>query len=77
MPAHQVCETDREFNSVGVMISRDQGDNWSVHGSLSLPLKTHWVIEGTIMEMTNTTLLMLLRSSEVRPVLYRGSKGCM
>eukprot|EP00240_Pyramimonas_obovata_P002460 CAMPEP_0118927538 /NCGR_PEP_ID=MMETSP1169-20130426/4979_1 /TAXON_ID=36882 /ORGANISM="Pyramimonas obovata, Strain CCMP722" /LENGTH=777 /DNA_ID=CAMNT_0006869307 /DNA_START=190 /DNA_END=2524 /DNA_ORIENTATION=+ len=62
--SYQVCETNKEFNSVGVLISRNEGATWAAHGALHLRYQSHWVIEGTVMEMSNRTLLMLLRSSE-------------
>ncbi|KAK3256458.1 hypothetical protein CYMTET_34407 [Cymbomonas tetramitiformis] len=60
----QICETENVLNSVGVLVSRDKGSTWNPYGSLHLPQKDHWVIEGTLVETGNGNVMMLLRSSE-------------
>eukprot|EP00959_Pyramimonas_sp_CCMP1952_P325208 6806921-Pyramimonas_sp.AAC.2 len=40
--SYQVCETNKEFNSVGVLISRNEGATWAAYGALHLRYQSHW-----------------------------------
>ncbi len=55
---------DRQLQ--GVAISRDQGTSWSFHGAVEAP---HWALESMILERTDGSLLMLIRTGA--GVLYQ------
>ena len=59
-----VCETKDLHNTAGVLLSKDGGETFEAFGEIHLNYKTHWVIEGSVAEMKNGTLLMLMRSSD-------------
>jgi len=60
----KVCETKKEFNAAGVLRSDDFGGSWQIHGSIKLEYPTHWIIEGTVVELRNSSVLMLMRSTD-------------
>ena len=62
--SYGVCETNSLHNTAGVLRSTDDGATFDPVGHIHLKYKTHWVIEGSIAELKNGTLLMLLRSSD-------------
>mmetsp|Transcript_23312 Transcript_23312/g.64700 ORF Transcript_23312/g.64700 Transcript_23312/m.64700 type:complete len:511 (+) Transcript_23312:151-1683(+) len=60
MGQETTCSTGaREFS--GVLRSTDQGKTWKAHGSIMLP-HTH-LIEGSLTELKNGTVLMVFRTS--------------
>ncbi|QDZ19831.1 sialidase [Chloropicon primus] len=57
--ATDTCVTDGE-GKAGVLISSDKGHTWEVSKTISHPFT--WLIEGTLVELADTSLLQLFRT---------------
>jgi len=62
---HACASLRTHNNAAGVLITSDGGRTWVVHGNIVLAGgKNKWLIEGTVAELEDGNITMLLRSTE-------------
>ena len=59
---HGSCQKLREKGSAGVLVSSDSGVTWEKRGSLTAP--DTWLIENTVVETSDGSILMLFRTKK-------------
>ncbi len=57
-----VCASSKEKGSAGVLVSADEGRTWEKRGTLTAP--DTWLIENTVVEREDASLLMLFRTKK-------------